>query len=68
MMSTKISDSSKNQSKNSNGVTIMTNTQRDLHHLAINKNDKKIKEYNDYLCFDIFLPWEPKLLRILIEY
>ena len=60
--STKISDSSKNQSKNSNGLTITTKTQRDIHHLAINKNDKEIKEYIDSLCIDMFTPWEPKLL------
>ena len=29
---TKISDSSKNQIKNSNGLTIMTKTQRYIHH------------------------------------
>ena len=33
--SKKILDSSKNQSKNSNGLTITTKTQRDIHHLAI---------------------------------
>ena len=60
--STKISESSKNQSKNSNGLTITTKTQRDIHHLAINKNDKEIKEYIDSLCIDMFTPWEPKLL------
>ena len=59
---TKISDSSKNQSKNSNGLTITTKTQRDIHHLAINKNNKEIKEYIDSLCIDMFTPWEPKLL------
>ena len=41
---TKISESSKNQSKNSNDLTITTKTQRDIHHLAMNKNDKEIKE------------------------
>ena len=44
---TKISDSSKNQSKNSNGLKIITKTQRDIHHLAINKNKKESKEYID---------------------
>ena len=60
--STKISDSSNNQSKNSNGLTITTKTQRDIHHLAINKNDKEIKECIDSLCIDMFTRWEPKLL------
>ena len=59
---TKISDLSKNQSKNSNGLTITTKTQRDIHHLAMNKNDKEIKEYIDSLCINIFSLWEPKLL------
>ena len=59
---TKISDSSNNQSKNSNGLTITTKTQRDIHHLAINKNNKEIKEYIDSLCIDMFTQWEPKLL------
>ena len=58
----KISDSSKNQSKNSNGFTITTKTQKDSHPVAIDKNDKEIKEYIDYLCIDLFTPWEPKLL------
>ena len=57
-----MSDSSKNQSKNSNGFTITTKTQRDIHHLAINKNDKEIKKYINSLCNDMFTPWEPKLL------
>ena len=60
--STKITDSSKNESKNSNGLTITTKTQRDIHCLAINKNNKEIKEYIDSLCIDMFTPWEPKLL------
>ena len=59
---TKISESSNNQSKNLYGLIITTKTQRDIHHLAINKNDKKIKEYIDSLCIDMFSPWEPKLL------
>ena len=40
----------------------MTKTQRNIHHLAINKNDKEIKEYTDFLCFDMLSLWEPKLL------
>ena len=40
---TKISESSMNQSKNSNGLTIMTKTQRGIHHLVINKKDEEIK-------------------------
>ena len=59
---TKISDSRTNESKNSNGLTIMNKTQRDIHQLAINKNDKRIKEYIDSLCIDMFTPWEPQLL------
>ena len=59
---TKISDSSKNPSQDLNGLTIMTKAQRDIHHLAINKNDKEIKEYIDSLCINMFSPWEPKLL------
>ena len=58
---TKMSNSSKNQSKNSNGFTIITKAQRDIYHLA-NKNDKEIKQYIDSLCFDMFSSWEPKLL------
>ena len=58
MMQQKISDSSEIQSKNSNGLTIMTKTQRDFDRLAINKNDKEIKEYIDTLCFNMFSPWE----------
>ena len=49
----------------------MTKTQRDIHHLATNKNDKEIKEYIDSLYIDMFSPWEPKLLMdvfILIEH
>ena len=59
---TKISDSSKNQSKYSNGLTITTKTQRDIHHLAINKNNKEIKVYVDSLCIDMFSPRRLKLL------
>ena len=59
---TKISDSSKNQSKNSNRLTISTKTPRDIHHLTINKNNKEIKENIDSLCIDMFSPCEPKLL------
>ena len=59
---TKISESSIDESKNSNGLTITTKTQRDIHHLAMNKNDKEIKEYIDTLCIDMFSPWVPKLL------
>ena len=40
----------------------MIKTKRDIHHLAINKNDEESKEYIDILCFDMFSPWEPKLL------
>ena len=57
--STKISESSKNESKNSNGLTITTKTQRDIHHLAMHKNDKEIKEYIYSLCIDMFSPWRP---------
>ena len=60
--STKITDSSKKQSTNSNGFTITTKTQRDIHHLAINKNDKEIKEYINSLRIDMLTPWDPKLL------
>ena len=60
--STKMLDSSKNQSKNLNGLTITSKTQRDIHRLAINKNDKEIKQYFDSLYIDMFTPWEPKLL------
>ena len=56
----KILDSSNIQSKNSNGLTIRTKKQRDIHNLAINKNDKKIKEYSDSFCINMFAPWEPK--------
>ena len=59
---TQILDSSNNQSKNSNGLTIMTKTQIDIHNLAINKNYKEIKEYIDSLCINMFSPWERKLL------
>ena len=65
---TKISNSSKNPSKTSNSLTIMTTIQRDIHHLAINKNDKEIK---DSFCFDMFSLWEPNLeinIFILTEY
>ena len=54
--STKIIDSSNNQSKNSYGLTITTKTHRDIHHLAINKNNKEIKDYIDSLCIDMFTP------------
>ena len=57
--STKISDSRKNESKNSNGLTISTKTQRDIYHLAINKNGKEIEEYIDSLYINMFLPWRP---------
>ena len=40
----------------------MTKTQRDIHHLAINKNDIEIKKYIDSLCIDMFSSWRPKLL------
>ena len=66
---TKISDLSNNQSKNSNGLTIITKS--DIHHLAINKNDKEIKEYLVLLYFNMFSPWEPELLMdvfMLTEY
>ena len=68
---TKISDSCDDLSKNSNGLTDFTKTQRNIHHLTINTNDKEIKEYINSLWFDMFLPWEPKLLMdifILAEY
>ena len=68
---TKISDSSKNQSKNSNGFIIMTKTQRDIHHLAINENDEEIKEYIESLCINMYSSWKSKLLMdafILIEH
>ena len=41
---------------------LTTKTQRGIHHLAINKNNKEIKEYIDSLCINMFSPWEPKLL------
>ena len=63
---TKISDSNKNQSKNSNGITTTTKTQRDIHHLVINKNDKKVKEYIDSLSIDMFSPLQPKLLMDVV--
>ena len=59
---TKISDSGKNQRKNSNGLTIASKTQRAIHHLAINKKGKEIKKYIDFLCINIFSTWRPKLL------
>ena len=62
MMQQKISDSSKNESKNSYDLTITTKTQRDIHPLAMNKNDKEIKEYIDSFCINMFSPWVPKLL------
>ena len=37
-----------------NDLTIMNKTQRDIHHLAINKNDKELKEFIDSLCFVTF--------------
>ena len=40
----------------------MNKIQRGIHQLAINKNDKKIKEYIDSLCIDMFSPKQPKLL------
>ena len=58
---TKISDSSNNQTKNLNGITITNKEQRDFYPLDINKNDKEIKNYIDSLDFDKFSPWEPKL-------
>ena len=64
---TTIPYSRKNQSKNSNGFTIMSKTQRDIHHLAINKNDKEIKEYIDSLCIDIFSPWNLNYWCIYID-
>ena len=48
---TKISDSSKNESKNSNGLTIMTKTQRDIHHLVI--KTKLIKKSKNTLILYI---------------
>ena len=59
---TKISDSSKNVSKNSNSLTIMTKAQNNIHHLAIHKSDKEMKEDIDSLCFNMFSPWELKSL------
>ena len=44
----------------------MTKTQRDIHLLAINKNDKEIKEYIYSLCIDMFSPWESKLLMDVV--
>ena len=43
----------------------MTKTKRDIQNLPIDKNDKEIKEYINYLYFDMFLPWKPKLLMEL---
>ena len=40
----------------------MTKMQRDIHHLAINKNDKEIKEYIDSLFFNMMSSWAHKLL------
>ena len=58
----KIANSSKNQINESDGLTIMTKTKTDIHHLAMNKNNEEIKNYIDSLCIDMFSPWKPKLL------